>query len=251
MPALIDTHVHIYPEYDPSLVFNAFRDNVIRSKSSCGVMMLTERSGTNMFETWTLGKNLPPGTDVVVSDETSILLKNKGAPDVVVVSGRQIECRERVEILALGTTHIFENGIPVSEAVREALCVNCLPVLAWGLGKWMFKRSRIVRKILDEFSPDQIVIGDTSLRPSFLPAPAIMKKAAAAKYKIVAGSDPLPGSDEAMRVGQYAEFWNGKLDTQKPLTEQIMAVLASGNTVRFGKMAGPFDLFFRAFVSAR
>ena len=212
-------------------------------------MMLAEREGVDQFARWAEG-GAPAGHAVVPSDATALVLRKPGQPDLVVVSGRQIACAERVEILALATRATFRDGTPAHRAVAECLAAGALPALAWGVGKWFFKRAAVVAALLDAFPAADLAIADPSLRPVFWPAPRPMATAAANGRRVLAGSDPLPAKGEAARIGQYADLAaTASLDLAAPLTPQIAALLKAAPLRRAGRRAGLLEFLRRMWGS--
>ncbi|NLC79953.1 MAG: hypothetical protein GX748_02070 [Lentisphaerae bacterium] len=226
MTLLIDAHVHIYPEYDTNALLHAFHTRIQASEASAGVMMLAEREGTDVFADWAAGRRLPDGYASVQSDETAIILRHDHAPDVIVIAGRQIACAERVEILALATRTTFRDGTPAHEVLEQTRAAGALPVLAWGVGKWLFSRAKVIDALLDASRDQRLFIADPSLRPVFWPTPLLMRKAISHGHRILAGSDPLSPKSEETRVGQYADLAHTTaLDFNAPLTPQITSIL--------------------------
>jgi len=118
-------------------------------------------------------------------------------------------------------------------------------VLAWGVGKWFFKRARVVAALLDAYTNDDLAIADPSLRPIFWPTPRPMAKAAAKGRRVLAGSDPLPPKGEAARIGQYADLATASLDFAAPLTPQIVDVLKAAPLRPVGRRAGLLEFLRR------
>ena len=248
MSVLVDSHVHIYPHYDAALALGAFGARVRDAGAACGVMMLAEREGVDQFARWS-GGSPPPGCTVAPSDATAFVLRKPGQPDIVVVSGRQIACAERVEILALATRAAFRDGTPAHQAVGDSLAAGALPALAWGVGKWLFKRAGVVASLLDAFPGADLAIADPSLRPVFWPVPRPMAEAAANGRRVLAGSDPLPPACEAARIGQYADLAEtASLDLVAPLTPQIVALLKDAPLSPVGRRAGLLEFLRRMSV---
>lgn len=245
MSVLVDSHVHIYPHYDAAMALSAFAARVRDADAACGVMMLAEREGVDQFARWAEGA-APPGYAVAPSDATALVLRKPGQPDIVIVAGRQIACAERVEILALATRATFCDGTPAHQAVAESLAAGALPALAWGVGKWLFKRAAVVAGLLNAFPCADLAIADPSLRPVFWPTPRPMAKAAASGRRVLAGSDPLPPKGEAARIGQYADLAaTASLDFAAPLTPQIAALLRGAPLRPVGRRAGPLEFLRR------
>lgn len=256
MKILIDTHIHIYPHYDTAVLLNALRGRVRHARADAGAILLAERQGVDVFAQWQRGENLPKGVRVAecgsaAFDDTSIVLRADNEPDVIVVAGRQIACAERIEVLALGTRHTFPDGIPIDNAVAQILAAGATPVLAWGVGKWLGKRKKIVETLLAEASPDTLLIGDSSLRPVFWPTPIPMRRAMRRGFRVIAGSDPLPPQSEAARAGQYANIAEvpladipGDSATRAPFPD-IVALLKSAQLPVFGHRAGLIEFVKR------
>jgi len=220
MRLFIDSHVHIYPVYDPGTMFARFASRALTDYGAdAGVMMLAQREGA---------PNPPP--------------LPPGVADITVIPGRQIACAERVEILALGTETTFKDGIPARDAVRAAFDAGALPVLAWGVGKWMFKRAKVVEDLLAAFKPSELAIGDTSMRPVFWPEPRLMRQARNAGYRILHGSDLLPPKDEETRAGQFGDIIDtADFDPSSPPVPQILNLLRTAPLATAGRRAGPLE----------
>jgi len=243
---LIDSHVHIYPEYDINALLNAFCARIRAAEAPIGVLMLAEREGTDVFADWAAGRRLPDGYASTQSDETAIILRKDQTPDVIVIAGRQIACAERVEILALATRTTFRDGEPAHEVLKQARTAGALPVLAWGVGKWLFSRAKVIDALLDASRQQQLFIADPSLRPVFWPTPRLMRKAISHGHRILAGSDPLPPNSEATRVGQYADLAHTTaLDFNAPLTSQIISILAGQPMQPIGQRASLAEFILR------
>lgn len=235
MAILIDTHIHIYDSYATEILFQAFRDNTIRAKANMGALFLVERDGVDFFSKLKDGEGLPPNSSIIESDATSFIIRTPSLPDIIIVAGRQIACKEKVEILAYGTQVAIPDGTPIRDTINKILTTGGKPVLAWGVGKWLFKRGKLVKNLLKEYTPDQLLIGDSALRPTFWFEPLIMRAARKNGFTILAGSDPLPASDQALRAGQYAERYEKNIDTTQPLTQQLIKILTDKQTTVFGR----------------
>ena len=214
MKIFIDSHVHIYPHYDIALMRGAFAARTKAHGADLGVMMVAQRSGAAAPH--------PPGDGIVY--------------------GRQIACAERIEILALGTGAPFEDGIPARDAIRLAQDAGALPVLAWGVGKWMFAREKTVENLLASFKPAELLIGDSSLRPVFWPEPRLMKQARESGFRVIHGSDPLPPKSEQTRAGQYGDLADDSgFDPSAPVVPQILRILRESPIRTVGRRAGPLQ----------
>jgi hypothetical protein len=235
MAILIDTHIHIYDSYKTEILFNAFRDNTIRAKANIGAMMLVEREGVDYFSKLKSGEGTPANSSIIESDSTSFIIRTPSLPDIIVIAGKQIVCKEKVEILAYGTHIEIPDGTPIRETINRVIEAGGKPVIAWGVGKWLFKREKLVKALLKEYSPKQLLIGDSALRPTIWTEPLIMRSARKNGFTVLAGSDTLPPSDQALRAGQYAERYDKNIDLSQPITPQLLQILCEKETMVFGR----------------
>lgn len=247
MPRIfLDTHVHLYPAHDSARTFDAFRRRVRALDAGLGAMFLVEREGQDEFARLASGEALPRGWSLARDEAGALLLRHEsGGPPVAVVAGRQVACAERVEILALGTRETFPDGIPAAEAVERARRADALPVLAWGVGKWMFGRARVVDALLRRFPAEELMLGDTSLRPVFWPAPEPMVVAATLGRRVLHGSDPLPPAFEQTRAGQWGDLADEPFDLSGPLLGPLLAILREAPLSPAGRRAGPVQFLRR------
>ena len=246
MSIFIDSHVHSYPSYRPDVFFGAFRAAVRASGASVGAFVLAQREGQTVFEDWSAGKGLPEGTDVAVREDGALRLAfPDGEPDIIVVAGRQIACAERIEILSIGSTEGLPDGSPIADAIEDALRREALPVLAWGVGKWWFSRAKTIASLLHRFAPDELLLGDSSLRPVFWGEPAAMAEARTLGRRVLHGSDPLPPAFEETRAGQYGDLAGATIDPERPLRAQMLAILRNDELVPTGRRAGLLQFFKR------
>ncbi len=246
MPVLIDSHVHFYPSYDAAKFFSAFRGAMRRAGAETGAMTLCEREGVDFFGEWAAGRALPPGWSVARAEEAAVLLAGPdGKADVVVAAGRQTACAERVEIVALGTRIAPPDGTSAADAVLSANDRGALAALAWGVGKWLFSRAKVVDGLLRRFPVRELAIGDTSMRPTFWPAPAAMRREKAAGRRVLHGSDPLPPAFEAARPGQWADLADARFDADRPILPQLLSMLCEAPMRPVGHRAGPLQFVRR------
>ena len=233
MPLFLDSHVHVYPSFRPDRFFGAFRAAAARHGArEAAVMMLCEREGQDVFGDWSSGRGLPSFLRVARREERALLLEGDDGG-------------LRVEILALGTRERFRDGVPASDAVAAALDADALPVLAWGVGKWLFSRARVVDSLLRRWPAEELALGDTSLRPSFWPTPGPMAEGATLGRRVLRGSDPLPRPFEETRAGQYGDLAEDALPADRPLLSKILSVLRDDDLRPAGRRAGPLQFLRR------
>jgi len=208
MQFLIDTHVHIYPFYSISRALQAMLTNTKGQWVSTAIRIacMTERYDCDVFNQIKDGQ--VDGLDRIFnieSEEKNILriISKTSNESFYLIPGQQIVTKENIEILALNTALRVSDGLPAKEVIPRILDKEGIPVLAWGLGKWLFKRRSVVETLLTTYTPKELTVGDTSLRPIGWGTPTIMRQASKQGFHILSGSDPLPFSGEENRVGSY------------------------------------------------
>ena len=199
---ILDAHVHVYPFYNQATLLNgaAERLGAMASQGDTLGIVLVEREGVDVFGDWAAGR-LPEGWSATPLDGRSIRLVSDEERKLYVFAGRQIACRERLEILGIGTRVAVKDGVRCEEAIEAVEGDGGLPVLSWGVGKWLFGRARTVRSLLRDHAPDALALCDTSLRPVFWPKPSVMRGGI---RPVLCGSDPLPRAGEESQAGRYA-----------------------------------------------
>jgi len=234
---LIDGHVHIYPQYDLNFAIKQGIANLRRAAAKCRVddrelipvWLLTERYDCSFFDTYK--KIHLNGMTISASDEAETLIVTKdNKPILYIIAGRQIVTRENLEVLSLMTTLFFKDReFTMKEVIDKILDSGGLPAINWAPGKWFFARGKVVEETLNFFSPEKLLIGDTSLRTTLWPMPKLMAQASSRGFKIIAGSDPLPFDGEENQIGRYAFSISGDFDKTKPAAS-IRALLKNKKT---------------------
>ncbi len=226
---IADTHVHVYPVHDAARLIEQAGTHLGRladGPDALRAIFLTEVHGHDFFGALKNGSHAVPSLHVLEQEESeALLLRHETAGDLWLFAGRQIVTAERLEVLALTMEKVVEDGAPVSDIVRAVGDTGGIPVLSWAPGKWFFERGTIVKRVVEEFEPGQLRIGDTSLRPVGWPEPGIMKRAGAEGRTVLAGSDPLPFRGEERQAGQYAVCFECAFDPGRPVTS-IRAALS-------------------------
>lgn len=239
---LLDAHVHVYPFHDAGKLLSGAVGRLAGFAppgASLGIV-LVERDGQDVFGQWAAG-NLPDGWSSVTLDRCAIRLDTERGERLHVFAGRQIACAERLEILGIGTRVPVPDGATCEEAIAAIAKDGGLPALSWGVGKWMFRRAGIVRRLLDRHEPEALALCDTSLRPSFWPRPAAM---CAGSRPVLCGSDPLPRPGEERQAGRYACEVPLDLPSAEP-SKMLISALRHGGLVPCGSRNSAVEFLSR------
>lgn len=254
----IDAHAHFYPFYDFAVwhrkaVFNLSRFLEEQAPAnSLAVVLLTERADCHFFRELTSPDRYYRefGCSIERTSDGAALIKKLGYPDLLVIPGRQIVTKERIEILALATESDFSEGQDADLVLSEIKDSGGIACLSWSPFKWSFARGRLVEKIIDNRRPGEIVVGDTSLRSRFTPLPKLLQRAQARGFSLLAGSDPLPFRGEELVVGRYGVLLDGEFDMLTPLNS-IRKLISNPETsfVIAGDRSNPCSVIRRLLIN--
>lgn len=236
-PYLVDGHVHLHPSFEVERFFTAAANNFATagralgfSSSPCGILMLTESSGSNRFVELqrSAADQQAAGFELrATPEDRSLLVAVPGRSPMMVVAGRQVVTAEDLEVLALGCKEELRDGGPLEATlglVREA---GAIPVIPWGFGKWQSNRRRILLEVLRRQSTGLVFLGDNGGRATLLPQSALFQRAAEMGIRNLPGSDPLPFAREQTRPGSYGFVFDEPLDSQEPATDLLQKLAQS------------------------
>lgn len=236
-----DGHFHLYPCHDLAGAISNLINNLDRLAASARgleqeedcfkIAFLAESKQHDCFRK--ILKNeisfKTLGLEVAAGPEAHcVSLSKQGKLLLLLVAGRQIVTREKLEILGLGMEEIVPDGLPAEKAIEKVTMAGGLPVLAFSPGKWFFKRGQIALKLIEHYG-NSLLIGDSALRPVGWPEPEIMRRA---NGKVLPGSDPLPLPDEEKHAGCYGFIYQGSFDISKPLTSMKEIIANSPAEIR-------------------
>lgn len=224
-PLLVDSHVHFHPGYDQRLFFDSAAANFAGAlPGAVGCLMLTESAGADAFTRFRDGVGTPHAGGwqfQLTAEATSLLALNERGAAIVLIAGRQIVTRERLEILALGRHERYPDGNPVTHVIEDVYTAGGVPVLPWGFGKWWFGRGRVVRSLLESAIAGRLWLGDNAGRPAIAPESSIFALARRRGVPVLPGSDPLPMKDHSTRPGRYGFILDAELDSAHPARDLL------------------------------
>jgi hypothetical protein len=256
---MVDGHVHIYDCFNLEKFFKiavTWLDHYYNTLYANGspyvnILLLTEGKTNDFFSQLKKNHGFPNDSGYRVletAEEESIILAKDDQPQCYILKGRQIVTGENLEVLAVATDRYLEDGLPI-ETVLEALTESrTLTVLAWGVGKWLFKRGKIIEGIIDRNMPPYLMVGDNSGRPGFWSFPGLFKRARAFDIPLLSGSDPLPFEKEIYKVGSYGFSVEGDFNPEEPAGSLRDILVSPGiyeHIDRFGQRDNIISFFRR------
>jgi len=243
---LIDSHVHIYDCFDLSRFlagawknFDAAIQRHHYDESSLRVLMLAETSKDHWFQRIFDSISETSGNAMSVAgkwrfrclpgDDCAVVADGANGEALLLIAGRQIVTLEKIEILALGTRQLFPDGLPLEEVSQQVTASDALSVVPWGVGKWLGRRGRIVRKFVETSAESGLFAGDIGGRPTLWPRPRTLRFAESIGIKVLPGSDPLPLESEAVRAGECGVYLDCHIDMAQPTYEIKEALRATSS----------------------
>jgi hypothetical protein len=249
---LVDSHVHVHQCFDVARVFDAAATNfAAAARAFAGardsvpaydaVLCLVQSRGERFLDGVREGREgrVWRGArgfwEIEPTCEPETLLVHCGSTRLELIAGRQIVTRERLEVLALGTTAPLPEGEPIETTLAAVRDAGAVAVLPWGVGKWLGARGAVVARILANPEWRHVLLGDNGNRLELGPDPAEFAAARRAGRAVLPGSDPLPLRGQEARVGAYGFASDVVLDPLRPAAS-LLALLKSASTfVAFGR----------------
>jgi hypothetical protein len=241
---LVDFHVHLYRCFSLPGLFAAADDNFRRAAGKqkqsqfIGVLCLAESSGYDVFSQLGAGLEIGEGWRCETTDEKQRLCLRSDGRELHLIAGRQINTEERIEVLALGTTETVPDDLPLHTTLEQVKALGTLPVLPWGVGKWLGSRGKLINEVLS--GRDGIFPGDNRGRPYGWPDPGAFLVAAGQQNGVLPGSDPLPIAGEECRAGSYGAVIDEYIAGDGLWGQLAAAVCATSSVKTFGRRVSPF-----------
>lgn len=226
---LIDGHIHLYPLYKLTLAIKNGIANLQQSakqsdaidlnQKQIPVWLLVERYDCNFFGQISSESSVKMNgfTLKAAEDGSTIIVSENDTTVLYIFAGRQLVTKENLEILSLVSPfNLKDREYSIEQVIDSVIESEGVPAVNWAPGKWFFSRGKIVKNVLAKYSPEQLLIGDTSLRTTLWPTPRLMSRSRKKNFKIIAGSDPLPFEDEEYQIGKYGFTVSARFDESKP-----------------------------------
>ncbi len=216
-----DPHAHLYDCYSLKRWVDAAITNLSRDlKDILPVVFVVDREGQDSFER--LRREVPMFGDWEESPDGRSGLVTVFSGKLLVIRGVQYVAKEKIEVLGLGVSRRMADGAPavdLLELIRDESGVPCLP---WSPGKWLGRRGRLVRQLLESNTPNTLTVGDISMRTFFGPPSPLLRFARGQGYSMLYGTDPLPRKGDEQLVGSF-----GRAIKKLPEGELVPAILES------------------------
>lgn len=227
--AAVDSHVHLHDIADLQGLLDsalqAFKQSVKGHGAGwpfVGIMILTEPQSCSTFsllQQRLRQESAAPTTPwklFATAENISLRATHDQGDTLLLLSGQQIVTRENIEVLSLLAPPDVPDGLSLAETVQKVLTIGGLPVLPWGVGKWLGKRGAIVSKFLAETVAQPLFLGDNGSRPAFWRSIPQFEQAQKAGIPTLRGSDPLRCSYRRRGPGSFGNLLTCHIDMQHP-----------------------------------
>lgn len=247
-----DGHVHLYPFYDLARAVACLEANLGRhGVAGMPAGFLAERHDCHLFRDLAQQRVRIPGLECRPAGDGALAFGNGAVPRLLLFAGRQVVTAERLEVLVLTADLAIGDGLPAADVIGRARDAGAVPVLAWAPGKWFFGRGDVVRRLLGDYAPGEVLLGDTTLRPTLWPEPRLMRFGRRRGFGVLAGSDPLPVPGEEVVLGRYATVLEGTFDPPNPVPGVRRMLAAPGAAAVVGARCGALEVLRRLRANGR
>lgn len=258
--ACVDAHVHLHPCYDPDELLDHAHANLASAAQAARptlprayFLLLAECAPDDGFAALQALAKSGPGQaasatsafplrrwGVAPTAESISVRVREGERELHIVAGRQVACREGLEVLVLGTTHRFADGRPIRDILRETAALGVPRVIPWGPGKWFFRRGQLLQELIAEFRKPTLFLGDEGGRPVFWGYPQYFAQAERLGVRDLPGTDPLPFAHDVGKVGRMGLRVAIELDPHRPGGSLLQSLTRLGTPLeRFATLEPP------------
>jgi len=250
---LVDSHVHIHDCYNLKEFFlsvysnfSIFSKQIDNSLKWIGVLCLTEMDRVNYFDKLKnfSHSSIELGDEFVVestNEDNSLIITNSAGQKIIIISGKQIIAENGIEVLALGAINSFSKHKSLQETVDAVNKVNAIPIIPWGVGKWLGKRKEVIECFIRKNHNNKFLLGDNSGRPIFWSEPNIFNLGKSNNHFVIPGTDSLAITSEQGKTGKYGFYLKTEMNLLRP-ADFFIEYFSNMNTEpkNFGKLEDPF-----------
>ncbi|NEQ76189.1 MAG: hypothetical protein F6K23_26005 [Okeania sp. SIO2C9] len=249
---IADAHVHIHRCFEIDQLLNASLANFQKVSqtqtdidNSIFLIFLTEMPGdfefSKLLEYAKKSQQINNWKFAITQESLSIYAVNNNNQKIFIIAGRQIVTAEKLEVLALISDSEFADGLTIETTIENIVSKGGIPVLPWGVGKWLGKRGKILQKLLNSDSIPMVYFGDNSGRPNFWSRPSYFQLAEQKGWKVLPGTDPLPLKSEYSRPGSFGFMVESELNLAEPGKSMKQILLNPTTLVQpYGVLETPF-----------
>jgi hypothetical protein len=241
----VDGHVHFHTleRVEPTLDAAAANFSRVGARSRrglAGAILLAQGTAESVYEELASMPHAGHWRVAPGRDEPGTLIARRDGVSLAIVCGRQVRAEDGLEVLALGTTRVFADGLPFKEVIAAARATDALVVIPWGFGKWLGRRAQRVETVLGIRENEGLFVGDNGSRMELFGVPRLIRELERRGYRVLRGSDPFPLGGDHRRVGQFGFLADVEFDEAAPWRRlRDWLVSQSRSPVQYGRASGP------------
>jgi len=246
----VDSHVHFHDASDPAALLEAALAALRRNLGAqplTAALLLTEPAARPTFATLRelTARRLPGAAAAWRLEATgeiiSLRARNRNGDTIYLIAGQQLVTSENLEVLALCTLPELSDGLDLQATVRRVRQAGGLPLLPWGVGKWLGRRGRIISEFLAGVGNEPLFVGDNGGRPAFWLSVPQFRQATAGGIRILRGSDPLRCGFRRRGPGSFGNLIACSLDPTRPGHSLAQALTTAATRIQpFGRLESPW-----------
>ena len=170
---------------------------------------------------------------VKAKDNLTIKVDKNSQSILYIFAGRQLVTKENLEVLSLvSDINLPDKAKPIEEVIQAVKDSGGIPALNWAPGKWFSHRGKVIEEQIENNSPDNLFIGETTMRPTVWLKPKLIKRAERKGFRVMAGSDPLPFPGEENGIGSFGFLIEGDFDPDNPAQSIRTIISDSSNPIK-------------------
>ncbi|WP_136798205.1 hypothetical protein [Desulfosediminicola ganghwensis] len=257
---LLDSHVHLYhwsdlvPILDSARVCHQEQDTAHHSHNpaSAVVLVFTEPRERDTFarlkrqlESESTTPLAPDWQLHSTAEPLSLIATHTDGAEIFLISGQQIVTRERLEVLSIATEQSIADRLPLAATLKAIEDAGGFPILPWGVGKWLFRRGKLVSQLIRENDNPvhaPFALGDNGGRPQFWRWVKQFDLARTHNIPVISGSDPLPCSNRRHVAANFGTLISCCFDRERPAMSLLKAIAErTCDTRPFGALTRSMD----------
>lgn len=265
VPALlaVDSHVHLYnwvdlvPMLDEALA--SFTDAVRNNKGNApfsGILIFTEPRERDTFSRLRAQAEAEQPCRLsaewelrLTAERLSLAAAHVSGAEIYLISGQQVETREGIEVLSIGTEQSLPDRQSLAETLKGIRGRDGYPAISWRIDNRCWGRGKLLDRTITQNGRQPLAISDSGTRPTFLKKVGLFDQARLYDLPIVAGTDPAPSANSGRRAGSYGILMSCPFNSAEPAKALLAALTEkSCERIQYGNLTTP-RTFFKDLIS--
>src|SRR5690606_9685667 len=148
------------------------------------------------------GEDVPEAWRIEDAGRRHVQFGQTDGSGILFIRGRQLVTAEGLEVLAAGVGGDLRSGQDLSPTLEGGRARGGWSTIAWGVGKWLGRRGRLVSEaVRAEAGSGDVFLGDNGGRPGLWRFVPQFDVAAENGMRVLPGTDPLPVPGDEARIG--------------------------------------------------